>query len=101
MTRILADLRHWMRDRRSTPWTGFSAPTGPLHLIALPIGGLVEAGLAGLVGLGRDHRPDATPAQVAPQAGVAVALVTSHRVRAQPGPAPAGPLDRPGLHQLA
>ena len=28
MTRILADLRHWMRDRRSTPWTRFSAPTG-------------------------------------------------------------------------
>jgi membrane protein len=28
MTRILADRRHWMRDRRSTPWTRFSAPTG-------------------------------------------------------------------------
>ena len=27
MTRILADLRHWMRDCRSTPWTRFSAPT--------------------------------------------------------------------------
>src|SRR6266498_919120 len=51
-----------------------------LHLVTLPVGSLVEAALAGLVGPGGDHRPDATPAQVAPQAGVAVALVTSQRV---------------------
>src|SRR6266511_3324032 len=72
-----------------------------LHLVTLPVGSLVEAALAGLVGPGGDHRPDATPAQVAPQAGVAVALVTSQRVGPDPRPAGPGPLDRPTLHQPA
>src|SRR6266496_125238 len=44
-----------------------------LHLVTLPVGSLVEAALAGLVGPGGDHRPDATPAQhqrlVAPAGG--------------------------------
>ncbi len=75
--------------------------TDYFHAVALPIGGLVKAWLPWLVGLGRDHRPDAQPAQVAPQTQVAVALVTSHRGRPDPRPAPTRPLDRPDLHQLA
>src|SRR4029450_7895836 len=70
-----------------------------LHSVALAVSGLVEAALTGLVGLGRDHRPDPTPAQVAPQARVAVALVNGHRVRPDPRPTPTRPLDRAGLHQ--
>jgi hypothetical protein len=62
--------------------------TDYFHVVALPIGGLVKAWLRWLVGLGRDHRPDAPPAQVAPQTQVAVALVTSHRSRPDPRPAP-------------
>jgi hypothetical protein len=58
--------------------------TDYFHVVALPIGGLVKAWLPWLVGLGRDHRPDAPPAQVAPQTQVAVALVTSHRGRPRP-----------------
>src|SRR6266487_4641290 len=60
----------------------------PLHPVTLPVRGLVEAALAGLVGLGRDHRPDPTAPQIPPDARVAVALVTGHRVRPDPRPAP-------------
>src|SRR6266487_1672300 len=73
----------------------------PLHPVTLPVRGLVEAALAGLVGLARDHRPDPTAPQLPPDARVAVALVTGHRVRPDPRPAPTGPLDRPRLQQAA
>jgi hypothetical protein len=69
--------------------------TDYFHVVALPIGGLVKAWLTGLVGLGRDHRPDATAPQIAPQARVAVTLVTSHRVRLDPRPALPGRLTAP------
>jgi site-specific DNA recombinase len=73
--------------------------TDYFHPVALAVGGPVEAAPAGLVGLGRDHRPDAAAAaQVAPQAGEAVALVARDRGRADPGPAPRPP-DRAGLHE--
>src|SRR5918993_2812672 len=70
-----------------------------LHPVAFSIGRLVKARLTPLVRLGRDHRPDATAPQVAPHAGVAVALVTSHRFGSQPGRAPPQRFDRPGLQQ--
>jgi site-specific DNA recombinase len=72
--------------------------TDDFHPVALAVGGPVEAALAGLVRLVRDHRPDAAAAQVAPQAGEAVALVARDRGRADPGPAPRPP-DRAGLHE--
>src|SRR4029453_15489037 len=71
---------------------------GALHPVALAVGGPVEAALARLVGLARDHRPDAAAAQVAPQAGEAIALVARDRGGGGPGPAPRPP-DRAGLHE--
>ena len=48
MTRILADRRHWMRDRRSTPWTRFSAPT-PINKIKDVVAEYAACGLDLLV----------------------------------------------------
>jgi hypothetical protein len=65
----------------------------------------VEAGLAMLVGLGGDDRPDATTAQQPPGAGERVALVADQLGGAfarptPPGPAiGSGPLDRPAVQQ--
>jgi hypothetical protein len=56
--------------------------TDYFHLVTLSVGHTVKAGLAGLVRLGGDDCPDATPPQVAPQADKAVARVSGHRVRA-------------------
>jgi hypothetical protein len=73
--------------------------------IAAAVGGPVEAGLASLVRLGGDHRPDATTAQQPPGAGERVALVGDQRgwplARLTPPRPPIGPaaLDRPGLQQ--
>jgi hypothetical protein len=64
-------------------------------LVAGPVGGAVEAGLAGLVGLGWDHRGDATAAKQPPRAGKRVALVATQLggplARPTPPRAPVGP----------
>jgi hypothetical protein len=52
------------------------------------VGRLVEARVRTLVRAGRDHGPDAAPAQVAPDGAIAVALVA--RERAGAGPRPTG-----------
>src|SRR3712207_7653060 len=46
-----------------------------LHPVAPPISVAVEVGLAALIALARDHRPDAPPPQVASRCRAAVALV--------------------------
>src|SRR6266700_974384 len=57
-----------------------------LDPVALAVGGLVEAGLAGLVGFGGDHHPDPAAAQPGPHDREAVALVASDPLGPDPGP---------------
>src|SRR3954447_11847149 len=55
--------------------------------VALAVRLAVEVGLAALVGLGRDHRGNASPAQGEPNAAAAVGLITDQLGRSQAPPA--------------
>src|SRR4029450_13919460 len=67
------------------------AVDAPFHLIAQLVRGLVEARVASLVGLCRDHHADPTTAQLGAHAGIAVALVASQPVGVAAGAAPPRP----------
>src|SRR4030095_10025630 len=76
------------------------AVDAPFHLIAQLVRGLVEARVASLGGLCRDHPADRTTAPLGAHAGIAVALVASQPVGVAAGsarprpPVWAGPFDR-------
>src|SRR3954465_14720468 len=69
--------------------------------VALAVCLAVEAGLAALVGFGRDHRGDASPAQGEPNAATAVGLITDQLGRPQARPPPADAPDRAAADQGA
>lgn len=55
---------------------------------------MIEVGLAALVALAGNDRPDTTLPQAAPRRWTAIALVARHAARPQAGPAPPGAGDR-------
>src|SRR5262249_57619985 len=70
----------------------------PLDLVALPIGGPVEARVAALIAPGGDDRADAPSAQVGAHRRVAEALVARHAPRPDSRASSPSPFDLAALH---
>src|SRR5262249_14743512 len=71
----------------------------PLDLVALPIGGPVEARVAALIAPGGGDRADAPSAQVGAHRPVAEAPVARHAPRPDSRAAPPSPVDLAAPHQ--
>src|SRR5215210_6551877 len=71
-----------------------------LHAVAQPVARPIERAAAGLVGLARDGRPDATAAARLADGPTAVALVAGHAPGPHPGSPPPGPPHRALGQQL-